>query len=70
MSVVIRPSAEDGPLAGDVVAITTIGLAAGSNAQGGYLVLGYSRQTTAALRDDVTVRGNPIAALDEASMQH
>lgn len=64
MSVVVHRPPQDGPIAGDVVGITTIGVAAGSNAQGGYLALGYSRQTTAALRDDVVVKGNPVEALN------
>jgi len=70
MSVVVQPAARDGPIAGDIVGITAIGLAAGTNAQGGYLAVGYSQQTTAALRNDVVVRGNPVAALDGASAQH
>jgi hypothetical protein len=64
-----RPAGTDSPLAGDIVSITSIGVAAGSNAQGGYLAFGYSRQTTAALRDDIVVRGDPVAALEHDGMR-
>jgi hypothetical protein len=66
MSVVIEPSPKDGRLAGNVVAITALGLVAGSNAQGKYLALGYDRQATASIRDNVVVIGNPMLAINES----
>lgn len=70
MSIVVQPAPADGPIAGNIVSIMAVGLAAGSNAQGGYLAIGYSRQVTAALRDNVVVTGNPIAALDGVPTSH
>jgi len=59
----VRAAASPATLAGDVVEITSLGLSLGRNAQGGYLNAGFSRQTTAALRDNALVIGNPITAL-------
>lgn len=47
-------------LAGDVLDVTTVGLALSRNAQGGHLALGYSREVTAELLDNVLVIGNPL----------
>ncbi|AWK87499.1 hypothetical protein [Azospirillum thermophilum] len=55
-----------GPVvAGSVVEVTTLGLAAGSSPQGGHLSLGYSREVSGLLRDDALVLGDPLA-LDRA----
>ncbi len=59
----VRAPAAPATLAGDVVEIISLGLSLGQNAQGGYLTAGFNRQTTAALRDNALVIGNPIAAL-------
>ena len=59
----VRAPAAPATLAGDVVEITSLGLSLGQNAQGGYLTAGFNRQTTAALRDNALVIGNPVTAL-------
>ena|SRR5438552_19090615 len=56
-------------LAGDVVEITSLGLSVGQNAQGGYITAGFNRQTTAALRDNALVLGNPVTALVPSGQQ-
>ncbi|MGD9615343.1 MAG: hypothetical protein AB7H90_09360 [Alphaproteobacteria bacterium] len=63
LDIVVRSPSAPETLAGDVVEITSLGLSVGQNAQGGFITAGYSRQTTAALRDSAFVLGNPIAAL-------
>jgi hypothetical protein len=50
-------------LAGNVLEVTSVGISVGQNAQGGYLTAGYNRQTTAALRDNAALLGNPVTAL-------
>jgi hypothetical protein len=59
----VRAPAAPETLAGDIVDMTSLGLSIGRNAQGGYLTVGYNRQSTAALRDNALVLGNPITAL-------
>src|SRR5438552_11304200 len=59
----VRAPAAPETLTGDVVEVTSLGVSIGQNAQGGYLTAGYSRETTAALRDNALVIGNPITAL-------
>ena len=63
LDVVVRAPAAPDTLAGDVVEITSLGLSVGQNAQGGFVTAGYSRQTTAALRDNALVLGDPVTAL-------
>lgn len=58
----IAPGKEGTAFAGTVVDVTTVGAAIAQNAQGFHLTLGYSRDTTAAIRDDALVIGNPLAA--------
>lgn len=53
-----------GPGAGTVVDLTTVGIAIADTGQGGHVVLGYSRERTAVLRNDALVAGNPLAATD------
>jgi hypothetical protein len=67
VDITIRAPAAPETLAGDVVEITTLGLSVGQHAQGGYLTAGFNRQTTAALRDNALVLGNPITALTPGS---
>jgi hypothetical protein len=50
-------------LAGDVVAVRTIGLYAGRNAQGRTLGLGYTSEITATIKDNALVLGNPNQAV-------
>src|SRR4051794_10766634 len=50
-------------LAGDVVEVSSLGLSIGQTAQGGYVTAGFNRVTTAALRDNSLVLGNPILGL-------
>ena len=61
----MRAPAAPETFAGDVVDVTSLGLSIGQNAQGGYLTAGYNRQTTAALRDNALVLGNPVTALSQ-----
>jgi hypothetical protein len=63
LDVTVRAPPAPETLAGDVVEVTSLGLSIGQTAQGGYLTAGYNRQTTAALRDNALVIGNPVAAL-------
>jgi len=58
----IAPGGDDASFAGTVVDVTTVGVAAAQNAQGFHLSLGYARDTTAAIRDNALVTGNPLAA--------
>jgi hypothetical protein len=67
VDITVRAPAAAETLAGDVVEITSLGLSVGQNAQGGYLTAGFNRQTTAALRDNALVLGNPITALKPGS---
>lgn len=57
----VAPGGEGGTFAGNVVDVTTVGVAAAQNAQGFHLSLGYTRDTTAAIRDNALVAGNPLA---------
>jgi hypothetical protein len=63
VDITVRAPAAPETLAGDVVEVTSLGLSVGQNAQGGYITAGFNRQTTAALRDNALVLGNPITAL-------
>lgn len=63
VDITMRTPAAPETVAGDVVEVTSLGLSIGQNAQGGYLTAGYNRQTTAALRDNALVLGNPVTAL-------
>jgi hypothetical protein len=62
----VRAPAAPETLAGDIVEVASIGISIGQNAQGGYFTAGFNRQTTAALRDNALVIGNPITALSAA----
>jgi hypothetical protein len=63
LDIAVRAPAAPETLAGDVVEVTSLGLSVGQNAQGGYLTAGYNHETTAALRDNALVLGNPVTAL-------
>lgn len=65
VDITVRAPAAPETLAGDIVEVTSLGVSIGQNAQGGYLTAGYNRQTTAALRDNALVLGNPITALSQ-----
>jgi hypothetical protein len=54
-----RPEAPE-TLAGDVVEITSLGVAAGTTPQGSFLAVGYNHEATAVLRNNVLVTGNPV----------
>ena len=60
-SIVIAPSGQDQPIAGNVVDLTTVGLSLNSMPDGNSLSLGYSRVVTATLRNDALVLGDPLA---------
>lgn len=63
VDITVRAPAASETVAGDVVEVASIGLSIGRNPQGGYITAGYNRQTTAALRDNALVIGNPVTAL-------
>ena len=63
LDVTVRAPAAPETFAGDVVEMTSLGLSIGQTAQGGYLTAGFNRETTAALRDNALVLGNPVTAL-------
>jgi hypothetical protein len=63
VDITVRAPAAAETLAGDVVEVTSLGLSVGQNAQGGFVTAGFNRQTTAALRDNALVLGNPVTAL-------
>lgn len=67
LDMTVRAPAALETFAGDIVEVTSLGVSIGQNAQGGYLTAGFNRQTTAALRDNALVLGNPIAALSAAA---
>ena len=60
VDVTIPPPAASQTLAGTVVSVTTFGALASRNAQGGTLALGYASETTAAIKDNALVLGNPL----------
>jgi len=63
LDVTVHAPASPATFAGDVLETTTIGVTVGQTAQGGYVAVGFNRQTTAALRDNALVLGNPVALL-------
>src|SRR3982751_3632416 len=63
LDITVRAPAAPETFAGDVVEVTSLGLSIGQTAQGGYLTAGFNRETTAALRDNALVLGNPVTAL-------
>jgi hypothetical protein len=63
VDITVRAPAAPENVAGDIVEVTSLGLSVGQNAQGGFITAGFNRQTTAALRDNALVIGNPVAAL-------
>jgi hypothetical protein len=58
----IKSAADSTRFAGDVVDVTTIGASYMQTPQGGSITLGYSRNVTAALRDNAFVTGDPLTA--------
>lgn len=64
-SIIIAPSTEGQPTAGNVVDLTTIGLSVNSMPDGNSLSLGYSRVVTASLKNNVLVLGNPLAIREQ-----
>lgn len=52
-------------LAGDVVTVEAVGVLVSRNAQGDTLSIGYSSLSTAAIRNNALVAGNPIDAVDK-----
>jgi hypothetical protein len=61
--ITIRAPKNPETIAGDVIEITSIGISAGETAQGGYLTIGFNHETTASLRDNALVIGNPVTAI-------
>jgi hypothetical protein len=51
----------DSTFAGQVVDITTVGIALNSDEEGGSFSLGYNREIRGKLRDHALVVGNPLA---------
>ena len=64
-NIVIAPSTQDQPTAGNVVDLTTIGLSLNSMPDGQSLSLGYSRAVTATLKNNVLVLGDPLAIREQ-----
>jgi hypothetical protein len=52
--------------AGNITEITSLGISVGRTGQGGYITAGYSREVTAALRNNALVVGNPINLLTQS----
>jgi hypothetical protein len=63
----IHRSYDPATFAGEVVDVTSAGVSIGRTPQGGFVTLGYSREVTAALRNNVLVLGNPTALLNSSS---
>jgi hypothetical protein len=63
LDITIHPPAAPKTFAGDVVDLTSIGLAVGQTAQGGYVSIGYSHEVSANLRDNALVIGDIIHPL-------
>ena len=69
MDITLRAPRDLATVAGDVIELTAIGVSVGQTAQGGYLTVGFSREATAALRDNALVIGNPISALSQGTKE-
>ena len=63
VDITIHAAATPNTFAGDVVDLTSIGLAASQTAQGGYLSIGYSHEVSASLRDNALVIGDIVHPL-------
>jgi hypothetical protein len=61
MLVDIQPAPDAGTFAGQVVDVTTIGVALNRNPAGSTVALGFNRETTGFLRDNAMVLGDPTA---------
>lgn len=62
-NVEIRPPADDRTIAGEVVDVTIIGIAVYNTETHGGVVLGYSQEAIASIRDNALVIGNPLQAI-------
>jgi hypothetical protein len=69
VDIAVKAPADPATLAGNVVEVTTLGISVGQTAQGAYLTAGYNHETTAALRDNALVLGNPVTAIAAAGPQ-
>jgi hypothetical protein len=67
VNLTIHRSHDPDTFAGEVVDVTSAGISVGRTPQGGFVTLGYSRDVTAALRNNVLVLGNPTAPLSGSS---
>ena len=67
VDITVHPAGDPKTFAGDVVDVTTLGFAAAQTAQGGFIALGYNHEVSAALRDNVSVTGNPLNPLGDSS---
>lgn len=63
VDVSIASAKDDETIAGNVVSVTSIGVVASKNAQGHTFALGYTSETTAAIKDNALVLGNPNQAV-------
>jgi hypothetical protein len=61
----VHPSAAPDTFAGDVVDVTSLGLSVGNTPERTFLAIGYSREVTASLRNNIVVVGNPLALLGD-----
>jgi hypothetical protein len=66
VDIAVKAPADPATLAGNVVEVTSVGISVGQTAQGTYVTAGYNQQTTAVLRDNALVLGNPITAIAAA----
>lgn len=65
----IRPATDAVALAGDVVDVTVLGLGVYSTPPHSGLVLGYSREVTASIRDNALVLGNPLQEIRSTAIR-
>ena len=60
VNISVHPPSDKRTFAGDVFDLTSVGVAFSQNAQGGFVALGYNREVTAELRNDVLISGDPL----------
>jgi len=66
----VRPAADPGVVAGQVVDIRAFGVSIIDTPDGSSAALGWQRHVAASLRNDVLVAGNPLAALEKRPDQN
>jgi hypothetical protein len=61
----IAPAGDNKTLAGNVVAVKAVGVLASAHDGQTTFALGYASETTASIKDNAFVLGNPTQAIDE-----